>query len=211
MIVFWLPPGHRAECALEIRRSRFITTLARVDSEDAARALIAEVRHTYPDARHHCSAFIVETPDALPIERSCDDGEPSGTAGMPMLDVLRGAEVGQAVAVVTRYFGGVLLGTGGLVRAYSDSVAQALAAAGRVRPVRRELVRLTVEHADFGRLQASLLGEGFAVVDTRFGAQATLTLAVPNDVDAAAALARLTGGAAMLLEPAGTLIVEEPA
>ena len=207
-VVLWLPAGYRAETELEVRRSRFITTLARVDTENAARAVIAETRQRYPDARHHCSAFIVEVPDALPIERSSDDGEPSGTAGMPMLDVLRGAGVAQAVAVVTRYFGGVLLGTGGLVRAYSESVASALAAAPRVRPVQRSLFGVGVEHADFGRLQADLLAAGLDVVDVSFGVRVEMVLSAPSDADVPALVARLSHGVAMA-SPIGEAIAEE--
>lgn len=208
-MTLWLPAGYRAESEIEVRRSRFITTLARADSEDAARAVVAETRQRYPDARHHCSAFIVGVPDALPIERSSDDGEPSGTAGMPMLDVLRGAGVSQVVAVVTRYFGGVLLGTGGLVRAYSDSVTQALDAAPRVRPVRRVLFEVEVDHADFGRLESDLRNAGVDVVDAAFGARATLTVAEPPGVELPELVARLSHGAGTV-ERAGWVTAERP-
>ena len=209
-MTLWLPAGYRAESEIEVRRSRFITTLARADSEDAARAVVAETRQRYPDARHHCSAFIVGVPDALPIERSSDDGEPSGTAGMPMLDVLRGAGVSQVVAVVTRYFGGVLLGTGGLVRAYSDSVTQALDAAPRVRPVRRVLFAVEVDHADFGRLQADLIAAGLEVVVVTFGVRAELVLAAHADADVPALVARASHGT-LIARPAGETVAEERA
>src|SRR5690625_7410464 len=109
-----VPPGVTATTELEIRRSRFITWLRRAGEEAAARALVDEARHTYPDARHHCSAFVVRVPGANLVERSSDDGEPAGTAGMPMLEVLRGSGLVDVAAVVVRYFGGVKLGTGGL-------------------------------------------------------------------------------------------------
>lgn len=205
----WLPRGYRAESETEVKRSRFIATLARVDSEEEARALIGEVRRTYPDARHHCSAFVVEVPDANPIERSSDDGEPAGTAGMPMLDVLRGADVAQAVCVVTRYFGGVLLGTGGLVRAYSDAVSDALARAGRVRPERRALFRLSLDHAEAGRVQAELMNAGCELADAAYGATADLTFAV-SDADAFGALAASVTRGTVEPEPAGWLVVEVP-
>ena len=110
----WLPRGFQARTETEVKRSRFLATLARADDEQQARDVIALVKAEFPDARHHCQAFIVDVPDAQPIERSSDDGEPAGTAGMPMLETLRGAGLGNVVAVVTRYFGGTLLGTGGL-------------------------------------------------------------------------------------------------
>uniref|UniRef100_UPI0039EEFE92 IMPACT family protein n=1 Tax=Sinomonas sp. G460-2 TaxID=3393464 RepID=UPI0039EEFE92 len=117
---------HRHE--LEIKRSRFITVLRRAETEDEARALVAELRREFHDARHHCSAFVLG-PDRT-AQRSNDDGEPSGTAGIPMLEaLLKGAtldgaaDLSDVAAVVVRYFGGILLGAGGLVRAYSESVS----------------------------------------------------------------------------------------
>lgn len=188
-MTIWLPSGYRGVSELEVKRSRFITDLARVDTEDAARAVIASVRAEYPDARHHCTAFIVEVSDAQPIERSSDDGEPAGTAGMPMLEVLRGSGVSNVVAVVTRYFGGVLLGTGGLVRAYSDAVSTALAAAPRVRPVVHQLVTFDVAPAEAGRVEGALMNRGLLVVDAAWGSSVRLTLSIV-DADAAAPLVR---------------------
>ena len=109
----------------EEKRSRFVAVLRRCDDEEDARALIAELRAAHPSARHHCSAFIVDVPGASRIERSSDDGEPSGTAGTPMLDVLRGSGLTGVCAVVVRWFGGTKLGTGGLARAYSAAVSEA--------------------------------------------------------------------------------------
>lgn len=206
-----LPRGYSAESELEIRRSRFITRLARVDSEDAARAVIASVRTTYPDARHHCTAFIIHVPDAQPIERSSDDGEPAGTAGMPMLEVLRGSGLSNVVAVVTRYFGGVLLGTGGLVRAYSDSVTAAVSGTPRVRPVVRRLVGLEVDAAEAGRVQGALMNRGVDVVDADWGgASVLLTLSV-DDPGAALPLVREVAQSDVDLVPLGEQVHEVPA
>ena len=124
-----LARGDQPEIDLEIKRSHFLARAQRADCEEEARAFIAAVRSRYPDARHHCSAYIVPSPGALPIERSSDDGEPSGTAGQPMLETLRSSGLTATAVVVTRYFGGTLLGTGGLVRAYSESTTCVLAAA----------------------------------------------------------------------------------
>ena len=139
---------------LVIKKSRFLAHLEPVATMDAADAAIARVRKQFWDARHHCVAVIVGT-DAQ-RQRSSDDGEPSGTAGVPMLEVLRRRGLTDVVAVVTRYFGGVLLGAGGLVRAYSASVAEALDRAVIVR--RAELVQasVAVPHADAGRLEGVL-------------------------------------------------------
>jgi len=137
-------------------------SLSDFDSMDEARSFIADVRSTYPDARHHCSALtLTDLSDghalaAPPTERSNDDGEPSGTAGQPMLDVLRGTGLANTTVVVTRYFGGTLLGTGGLVRAYSEATAQALQAAARVTLTRLHLWDLRVPVAQAGRIEAEL-------------------------------------------------------
>lgn len=206
---WWPARGWSGEVEIAVRRSRFRTTLARVDSEDEARAVIADVRSAHPDARHHCSAFIVEVPDARPIERSSDGGEPPGTAGMPMLAVLRGADVSQVVAVVTRWFGGVLLGTGGLVRAYSDAVAVALDAAPRARPVVRNLVRLELRADEAGRVHGVLLQRGIEVVDTRWDADVTLTLAVGDPAAAEALIHEILQRPASLTA-VGRHLCEEP-
>ena len=109
---------------IEIKKSRFICYLHKCDTEADAKAFIQQIRRQHPDARHHCYAFIIGEHHEL--MRSSDDGEPHGTAGVPMLECLKKHEVEQIVAVTVRYFGGVLLGAGGLVRAYSQSVSQAL-------------------------------------------------------------------------------------
>ncbi len=208
-MTLWLPRGFSAETELEVKRSRFITRLARADDEEAARAVIAAVRSAHPTARHHCLAFIVDVPDAQPVERSSDDGEPAGTAGMPMLEVLRGSGVSNVVAVVTRYFGGVLLGTGGLVRAYSDAVAQALDGTPRVRPVVRQLVGLEVAASEAGRVQGALMNRGVDVVDAAWGTTVVLTLAV-DDPAGALPLVREVAQADVELVPLGDQTVELP-
>lgn len=149
-----LPAGRALTAETEVRRSRFLASVTRVGDETAARAVIAGCRSAYPDARHHCSAFVLG-PDPR-TERSNDDGEPSGTAGAPMLQVLRSAGLSDVVAVVTRYFGGTLLGTGGLARGYADAVQAALDSDGnRVRREPVELFDLAVPHADAGRVEAA--------------------------------------------------------
>ncbi|HEX5771673.1 MAG TPA: YigZ family protein [Nocardioidaceae bacterium] len=196
-----------ANAEIEVKRSRFICRIERVDSEEAARAVVEEERKRYWDARHHCSAFVLgPTGD---VQRSSDDGEPSGTAGAPMLEVLRGRGVSDVVAVVTRYFGGVLLGAGGLVRAYSDAVRAGLDEAG-VRE-RRLLERYDVDvpHADAGKLENALRAHDVVVLGVDYGALATLHLAVPAGDPGLLPrlLAELTGGE-LEPEPAGTEWVE---
>ncbi|MGC3954994.1 MAG: YigZ family protein [Propionicimonas sp.] len=140
----------RVEHEVVIKKSRFIATLIPVRSIAEADAEIASLRKRYWDAGHNCTALVVGT--HADQQRSSDDGEPSGTAGVPMLEVLRHRNLTDLVAVVTRYFGGVLLGAGGLVRAYSGAVAEAV---DRARLVRREVLTqatIDVPHAEAGRL-----------------------------------------------------------
>ncbi|WP_324652925.1 YigZ family protein [Georgenia sp. H159] len=209
MDVRTLAPGATTRTELEVRRSRFVTWLRRADSEDAARELVGEARHAYPDARHHCSAFVVRVPGANLVERSSDDGEPAGTAGMPMLEVLRGSGLVDVAVVVVRYFGGVKLGTGGLVRAYSDAVRSALDSAPVVVQRESRLHAVVLPHADAGRVESELRALGFAVDDVSYAEDVTLTLATNDDGALASAVAGLTGGRAQVRD-AGTRVVEHP-
>lgn len=192
----YLVPARTAEAEVEVKRSRFLARVVWVEEEHEARAVVEEARRTHWDARHHCSAFVLG-PDRS-VTRSSDDGEPAGTAGMPMLEVLLGSGLSDVVAVVTRWFGGTLLGTGGLVRAYSQAVREAVAAAPvRVRELRRR-VRLQVGHAEAGRVEHELRALGVHVADVGYGAEVDLDLAVPvgREGELRATLARLSGGRA---------------
>jgi uncharacterized YigZ family protein len=168
------------EAEIEVKRSRFRCHVARVDGEEAARSVVDDARRTHWDARHHCSAFRIGP--AGDVQRSSDDGEPSGTAGAPMLEVLARRGVTDVVAVVTRWFGGTLLGTGGLVRAYSDAVTAALDHVGtRDRLLMRRL-HVHVDHATAGRLDGTIRNAGITVHDVAFGpSEAVLHIAVPAD------------------------------
>lgn len=148
---------------LVISRSRFITQLSPATNPDEARELVADMRAEFPDARHHCCAWIVQVDGEQDREHSSDDGEPSGTAGRPMLDVLRGSGLTNVSAVVVRYFGGTLLGTGGLVRAYSDSVSQAVneATLWTMTEVPQWSITAPVDKA--GRLESLLRSHGWDV------------------------------------------------
>ncbi|KRC87331.1 hypothetical protein ASE25_16430 [Terrabacter sp. Root85] len=158
-----------ASAELEVKRSRFVCDVAPVPSEEDARAFVESVRSATRDARHHCTAFVLGTDGGT--QRSNDDGEPSGTAGAPMLDVLRGQGLTDVVAVVTRWFGGTLLGTGGLIRAYGDAVSAAVDAATVVAYARREGLVVTVGSADGPRVENALRGHpGCAVTSTTWGA-----------------------------------------
>lgn len=181
---------------IEISRSRFLTRLVRVESEAAAREVIAAVRAEHPRARHHCSAFVLG--GGQRTRRSNDDGEPSGTAGGPMLDALVSAELSDVVAVVTRYFGGVLLGAGGLTRAYRAAVAEAVAQAARLRrePRVRATVRAGYELAP--QIEAEARRREYLVAGSEYGEAVELGLLLSEaQLPAAAAMAaELSAGAA---------------
>ena len=180
----------------EISRSRFIARLERVEDEAEARAVIARVRSEHPRARHHCSAFVLG-PDGR-VQRSNDDGEPSGTAGAPMLDALVSAGLSDVVAVVTRYFGGVLLGAGGLTRAYRSTVAIAtLQARRQVRDLRHTVtVRCAYDIAP--QIEAEARRRGYSVGTAEYSDLVTQHFAVAeHEVAALTALAaELSAGAA---------------
>ena len=180
---------------VEAKRSRFLCTLERVSDEADARAVVERMRKQHWDARHHCSAFVLGPGGA--IERSSDDGEPAGTAGAPMLEVLRGRGVSDVVAVVTRWFGGTLLGAGGLVRAYGDAVRAALDEVGVLERRLLRVFTIAVPHADAGRLESDLRSRGIIVLDTSYDEVARLRVAVPAaEVDRLSTmLAELSGGA----------------
>ncbi|GAB3567688.1 IMPACT family protein [Spelaeicoccus albus] len=191
---FLRTPVALAEAEIEVKRSRFIAVVGPAQDEDAAGRRIAEQRLAHPRARHHCSAFRVADGS---VERSDDDGEPAGTAGGPMLGALDGAHVVNAVAVVTRYFGGVLLGTGGLVRAYSGAVREALAAASLRDLTRLQTLTVVVDYAIAARVEAA--GNPWRVLGAQYGASVTMRLGVPGDPDAARARLRdLSAGTASI-------------
>ncbi|ACU86270.1 uncharacterized conserved protein [Brachybacterium faecium DSM 4810] len=139
------------ETELVEKRSRFLTRLHRVESVEQADALLRTARAEHPDARHHCTALVLaETPERAEMHRSNDDGEPAGTAGMPMLQSLLHAHVVDTFAIVIRYFGGIKLGAGGLVRAYTAGVEQAVAAATLLRRTELAVARIEVPPAEVG-------------------------------------------------------------
>jgi uncharacterized YigZ family protein len=182
-----------------VSRSRFLCVVERVEDEISARGVVEEARRNHWDARHHCSAFVIGPDRAL--ERATDDGEPPGTGGAPMLEVLRGRELSDVVAVVTRWFGGTLLGTGGLSRAYADAVRAALDVATFVQRVEQELCEVTVDLAAAGRLEHELRSRGTKVLHIDYTDLATLSLAVPAIAVPVAEeiVAELTEGRAQLI------------
>ncbi|BBA95392.1 hypothetical protein RVR_231 [Actinacidiphila reveromycinica] len=180
----------------EIKRSRFRCALAPAPSQEEAEAFVRAVRREHPAATHNCFAYVVG-PDGR-LHRASDDGEPGGTAGTPMLQVLLGREMRDTVAVVTRYYGGVQLGAGGLARAYGGAVSAALDTVGTVERRLLALLTVTVGHQRAGRLENELRAAGHAVREVEYGADVTFHLGVPEpDVAAFRSwLADATSGAA---------------
>ncbi|MEZ5475935.1 MAG: YigZ family protein [Thiolinea sp.] len=164
-----------------IKNSRFITFIQQAGSPTEAHVFIAQIRQQYPDARHVCWAFIAGQPGNTTLLGCSDDGEPAGTAGKPMLNVLLHGGVGEVVAVVVRYFGGIKLGTGGLVRAYSSSVVEAL----RLTPLRDKVetvpLRLEVPYPFEDVVRRHLGSHGVQLDDTSYGEQLLIACHCPAD------------------------------
>lgn len=159
------------------KKSRFIATVRPVSSEEEATAFIAEMKKKYWDARHNCSAFVIG--DRQEMSRCSDDGEPAQTAGRPMLDVLLREDIHNVAVVVTRYFGGVLLGTGGLVRAYQKSVQEGLAASVIIDKKEGRRLSVGTDYTGLGKLQYLIAQNGLTLIDTIYTEKVELLLMVP--------------------------------
>ncbi|MEZ5536197.1 MAG: YigZ family protein [Thiolinea sp.] len=164
-----------------IKKSRFITFIAHAHSPEAAHAFIESVRSDYPDARHVCWAFQAGAPNNTTNVSCSDDGEPGGTAGKPMLNVLQHSDIGEIVAVVVRYFGGIKLGTGGLVRAYSSSVSAALKDLPTQLQVDYQPVRLQCDYALEDGVRHLLRQFSIDITDAEYNQQLTLACRCPRN------------------------------
>ncbi|MFI1470286.1 YigZ family protein [Streptomyces wuyuanensis] len=182
----------------EINRSRFICALAPAATEREAQDFVARIRKEHPTATHNCFAYVIGADAA--VQKASDDGEPGGTAGVPMLQMLLRRDIRYAVAVVTRYYGGVKLGAGGLIRAYGGAVGEALDALGTVTRQRFRLATVTVDHQRAGKVENDLRATGREVRDVRYGEAVRIEIGLPDsDVDAFRAwLADTTAGTAEL-------------
>ncbi|WP_435271685.1 YigZ family protein [Streptomyces parvulus] len=182
----------------EINRSRFLCALAPAATEEEAQAFVAGVRKEHADASHNCWAYVIGADAA--VQKASDDGEPGGTAGVPMLQMLLRRDMRYVVAVVTRYYGGVKLGAGGLIRAYGGAVGEALDDLGTLTRRRYRLAAVTVDHQRAGRLQNDLRAAGRAVRDVRYAEAVTIEVGLPEaDVEGFRSwLADATAGTAVL-------------
>lgn len=194
---------------IEVKRSRFLAEISRVSTPKEARLAIDCRKDEMPDARHHCTAFAVSVLDSSPLLHSSDDGEPSGTAGRPMLEVLRGVPLLDTVAIVTRYFGGTLLGTGGLVRAYSDAVKECLEGALLLERHIVPVWETVLPHADGGRYLSELAGSGFTAEPEYEAEGVRARISTARGAELADLLARLSSGKASV-EQIGRATIETP-
>lgn len=177
MTEYYIPTG-RSETELVEKRSRFIGQVWLVSSEEEARVRIEETRKKHYDARHNCWCCRLHDGG---VERCSDDGEPQGTAGQPMLNVFQRENVTDAVCVVTRYFGGILLGAGGLVRAYTQSAKDALDAAG-ISVVRRWVaMEVPCTYAQFEEVRREILRHGGVEEHVDYGADVLLSVLIPEE------------------------------
>ena len=161
------------------KKSRFIATVRPVESEAEAVSFINETKKKYWDARHNCSAFVIGKRQEL--TRCSDDGEPAGTAGRPMLDVLLKENIHNAAVVVTRYFGGVLLGTGGLVRAYQQATKAGLSASEIIEKKDGAVLFIRTDYTGIGRLQYLFAQEKITVMDTAYEADVLVKAVIPEN------------------------------
>ena len=181
------------------KKSRFIATVRPVTTEEEAVSFINEMKKQYWDARHNCSAFVLGSNQE--ISRCSDDGEPAQTAGRPMLDVLLKEGLTNVAVVVTRYFGGVLLGTGGLVRAYQKSVQEGLAACSIIEKKSACILMVGTDYNGVGKLQYLFAQKEISILESEYGADVTFTVLVPRErkEEIQKAVTEQTGGRASLV------------
>lgn len=184
------------EARTEVRRSLFIASVSPAATAEEADAFVASVRAKYPDATHNCYAYIAGAEN--PSVRFSDDGEPGGTAGQPMLEVLKKRGLTAVAVVVTRYFGGIKLGAGGLVSAYTDSVVSGIDAAGTVTMTERSLVEVRAGYQEFSRADSALIRLGAERMSADYGEDVRAVYAVKADAEARAlaCASEATSGAA---------------
>lgn len=173
-------PAATLEHCLEIKKSRFICRLSPAEDRRQALAIVAAARRDYPDARHHCWAYQLGSPLQPISQASNDDGEPSGTAGKPILNVLQHSDVGNITAVVIRYFGGIKLGAGGLVRAYSAVTSQAMEQLALTLWQARSVLDVSGDYCHEAALRQKLVALGGQVLSVDYSQGLTLRLQIPQ-------------------------------
>ncbi|MCK1984995.1 MULTISPECIES: YigZ family protein [Peribacillus] len=166
MLTKYLTVAGRGEHEIVIEKSRFISHIARVETEDAAQAFIQEIKKKHKDATHNCSAYMIGEQNQ--IQKALDDGEPSGTAGVPILEVLKKKELKDTAVVVTRYFGGIKLGAGGLIRAYSKATSEGINTTGVVIRKLMRVISTTVDYTWLGKLENELRSSIYQIKEIQY-------------------------------------------
>lgn len=193
----------------EEKKSRFLAAAYRISDEQEALAYIEAARKKYWDARHSCYAYVLGGNNEL--MRFSDDGEPSGTAGKPILEVLTGRKIHDCIIIVTRYFGGTLLGTGGLVRAYQKASLDAIDNSTLARRTKGSRITVTTDYSGAGKIQYTAAQNGWTVEDIIYAADVSLIIAVPEDMTERVIkeAADITSGRAQISEEKNIDIEEE--
>jgi len=176
-----LAPEDLHRCEEIVRRSRFIVSLAHTPTPEAAKSFIERIKQEFPDATHNCWAYAAGAPGQTSKVGYSDDGEPSGTAGMPVLDAIRKSGIVDVVVVVTRYFGGTLLGTGGLVHTYGASAKQGLIESEIVIRKLCDIVSVKVDYSLLGKMQHEIMTKGYLLEDTVYEDEVTFIISCPID------------------------------
>ncbi|WP_434168112.1 YigZ family protein [Peribacillus frigoritolerans] len=166
MLTQYLTVAGRGEHEIVIEKSRFISHIARVETEDAAHAFIQEIKKKHKDATHNCSAYMIGEQNQ--IQKALDDGEPSGTAGVPILEVLKKKDLKDTAVVVTRYFGGIKLGAGGLIRAYSKATSEGINSTGVVIRKLMRVISTTVDYTWLGKLENELRSSIYQIKEIQY-------------------------------------------
>ena len=170
--------GH-AETEFTIKKSRFITVVAEISTEEEARSVIGKIRKQYWDARHTCFAYRIGNTGF--IQKYDDDGEPAGTAGKPILEVIRGRELTNVLVIVTRYFGGTLLGTGGLVRAYTAATIEGLKNSESIARIHGVKLGIETNYTDLGKIQYLIANRNLDQLEPVYTDKVEMTVFVPTD------------------------------
>ncbi|MBX0313493.1 YigZ family protein [Planococcus glaciei] len=190
--------GELTECEIIIQKSRFIGYAKRAETEKEALEFIESIKAKHRSANHNCSAYLIGEHDS--IQKANDDGEPSGTAGFPMLEVLKKQGLKDTVVVVTRYFGGIKLGGGGLIRAYGKATTEAIAASGVVERRLHFLMKVTIDYNWLGKMENEVRNSDFPLKDIQYTDGVALLIYVPRDKkdDFTGWINEMTNGQAMI-------------
>ena len=182
------------------KKSRFIADAANVESEEEARAFLSKIKSEYPEASHHTYAYVIGK--QVPAARYSDDGEPHGTAGLPILDVLQSKGITNTIIVVTRYFGGTKLGAGGLVRAYSKSAADCMEAASVIRHIPGTVFAIESDYHNLGKIKNYLEKTGYSIEGEDYSSHVIIRTLIPDSEEASVKtkIADLTNATAEVLE-----------